>query len=144
MKETDKQSDPAHPSNIGMRLSAIRVGEGLSQAAFAKSIGTSQRAYCDFENGLRAPPAAVITALFETYDLEPKWVLLGRGMPKQGDESEAMYEFLEELDKYYLENLIDHPTSKKNRLAVRWLETLRSGRASLRAEFGFLIGLLKD
>ena len=129
---------------MGVRLSAIRVGEGLTQSAFAETLGISQKTYGDIENGVRDPSAAVLRALLTKYDLEPKWVLFGRGMPKQGDESEAMYEFLEELDKFYLENMTDQPTSKKNRLAVKWLETLRSGRASLSAEFGFLIGLLKD
>lgn len=127
-----------------MRLSAIRVGEGMTQSAFAETLNVSQKTYSDIENGVRDPSASVLRALLERYDLEPKWVLLGRGMPKQGDESEAMYEFLEELDKYYLENMMDQPTSKKNKLAVKWLETIRTGRASLRTEFGFLIGLIKD
>ena len=134
---------PTDLSQIGRRLSAIRVGEGLSQVEFARSVGVSPRTYGDIENGLRPPSAAVTTKLFEVYQLEPKWVLLGRGLPRQGEESEALYEFLEELDKHYSENFPGQKTDRKNRLAVKWLETLREGRKSLRSEFDFLLGLLK-
>ncbi len=128
---------------IGRRLSAIRVGEGLSQAKFAASLGVSHRTYCNIENGTRDPSAAVIKKLFDVYQLAPNWVLLGRGLPRQGEESEALFQFLEQLDQYHAAYHNDEPSRKKNRIAVKWLETLRSARGSLSSEFEFLYGLLK-
>lgn len=133
----------ATDSQIGRRLSAIRVGEGLSQAQFAASIGVSHRTYCNIENGTRAPSSAVVTKLFEVYQLEPKWVLLGRGLPRQGEESEALYQFLEELDQYHTAHHNGEPSEKKNRIAVKWLETLHSTRGSLNSELEFIFDLIK-
>lgn len=37
------------------RLKMLRAGKGISQKAVAMAVGTSQRRYCDWENGKRFP-----------------------------------------------------------------------------------------
>ncbi|MGH8758767.1 MAG: helix-turn-helix domain-containing protein [Burkholderiales bacterium] len=62
---------------IGRRLAALRERSRLVQTEFAEGMGVSPRAYQNYERGERELPAAVLTALYETYGADPLWVLTG-------------------------------------------------------------------
>lgn len=65
---------------IGRRLRAIRERAGLSQDAFAESIGASKRAYANYERGEREVPMGVVKAVLDLYDIEPAWLMSGPGV----------------------------------------------------------------
>ena len=64
---------------LGRRLVAVRATTGLSQGGFATSLGLSSRAYANYERGEREMPVALFRALYETYGIDPVWLLDGPG-----------------------------------------------------------------
>ena len=91
--------------NVGIRVSSMRVGEGLSCADVATAINISVRHYIKIEAGHTRPSKAVLEALFEKFNLDPIWVETGEGLPIQGDESVETQEFLAQLEQGYLEDM---------------------------------------
>lgn len=71
---------------IGQRLAVVRAEAGLIQQTFAERLGLSPRAYHNYERGEREIPAALLTALYEVYRIDPLWILTGPGNdPVQAD-----------------------------------------------------------
>lgn len=70
-----------HEQNLrfGRRLAAVRASAGLSQTAFAQTLGLSLRAYANYERGEREAPVALFRAVFEQYGIDPIWLLSGSG-----------------------------------------------------------------
>jgi len=64
---------------LGQRLVTVRATTGLSQSAFADTLGLSLRAYANYERGEREMPVALFRALYETYGIDPVWLLAGPG-----------------------------------------------------------------
>jgi transcriptional regulator with XRE-family HTH domain len=62
---------------MGARLASVRAAMGLSQNAFAAGLSLSPRAYANYERGEREAPVAVLRTLFERYDIDPAWLLVG-------------------------------------------------------------------
>lgn len=65
---------------MGKRLAAVRAEAGLSQNAFAESLGLSPRAYANYERGEREAPTAVLRTIVEVYGVSPLWMLVGPGL----------------------------------------------------------------
>ncbi|EQD38243.1 transcriptional regulator, XRE family [mine drainage metagenome] len=70
---------PNDNAALGRRLMAVRATTGLSQGGFATSLGLSSRAYANYERGEREMPVALFRALYETYGIDPVWLLEGPG-----------------------------------------------------------------
>ncbi len=51
----------------------------MSQGAFAATLGLSLRAYANYERGEREMPVVLFRALYETYGIDPVWLLAGPG-----------------------------------------------------------------
>jgi transcriptional regulator with XRE-family HTH domain len=70
-----------HKSNIeiGKRILAVRAASGLSQNDFAESLEMSPRAYANYERGEREMPVALFKGLYESYSIDPVWLLTGPG-----------------------------------------------------------------
>lgn len=66
-------------SLLAGRLLAVRKESGLSQADFAARVGTSTRAYKNYELGLRDVPLSVIVAINIEFGVEFDWLIMGRG-----------------------------------------------------------------
>ena len=66
-------------SSLQERLSSIRKATGMSQAAFGAELGLSDRAYKNYELGIRDPPLAVALGISEKYDANIAWLLTGDG-----------------------------------------------------------------
>jgi len=66
-------------SSLQERLSAIRKATGLSQAAFGAEFGLSDRAYKNYELGIRELPLAVALGIADKYDVNIAWLLTGEG-----------------------------------------------------------------
>ena len=61
-------------SVIGERIEAVRKQSGLSQEAFAESIGVSRNSYFKYVRGHRAVPSDVFSAILEKYGTDPVWL----------------------------------------------------------------------
>lgn len=59
----------------------MRKQVGLSQADFASSIGMSPRAYANYERGDREASPAVLLAIWDTYRIDPMWILTSSEQP---------------------------------------------------------------
>ncbi len=68
---------------IGGRLATLREQFRLSQKEFAAKLGVSLRAYQNYERGEREIPASLIRALYDTFKVQPVWLLLGGADPIQ-------------------------------------------------------------
>lgn len=73
-------TQPLDKELIGRRLRAVRDRHGLSQEAFAESVGASKRAYANYERGDREVPIGVVKAVLDLYAVEPIWLLSGPGI----------------------------------------------------------------
>lgn len=62
---------------VGARLASVRALTGLSQHAFAATLGLSPRAYANYERGEREMPVALFRALFDEHGIDPLWMLAG-------------------------------------------------------------------
>lgn len=127
--------------DIGFRFSCIRVGEQLSQAQFAASLGISHRTYTHIETGSRNPSAETLVKLHEVYRVNPSWILLGIGLPRIGEESEALLDFLKELDAYIDERKSSVTRETRYRLIKAWFSTLKKDRLPMKSEFDLLLQL---
>jgi transcriptional regulator with XRE-family HTH domain len=61
-------------SSIGERIEIVRKDSGLSQEAFADSIGVSRNSYFKYVRGHRAVPSDVFAAVLERYGTDPVWL----------------------------------------------------------------------
>ena len=66
-------------SSLQERSLSIRKSAGLSQAAFGAEFALSDRAYKNYELGIRELPLSVALAISEKYDVNIAWLLTGDG-----------------------------------------------------------------
>lgn len=74
---------------MAQRLALIREQSGLNQADFAARLGFPKRTYLSWERMEREPPAALLKAILDVFDIDPAWVLAGpEALPRRsGDQS---------------------------------------------------------
>ncbi len=85
---------------VGRRLAATRASTGLSQTAFAETIGLSLRAYANYERGEREAPVALYRAIFEQYGIDPIWLFSGRGEVPQTAAARVMdFDFVDRMSQ---------------------------------------------
>lgn len=87
-------------SEVGIRLAAIRAASGLTQVQFSESIGLSDRAYSNYERGIREIPTTVLRALMDVHNIDPVWMI-------NGDEVEPEYLVERKLDQQLLAEVFD-------------------------------------
>ena len=72
------------------RLEAVRKSTGLSQAAFGERLGLSDRAYKNYELGIRDLPLRIALSLAQTFDVNLAWLLTGEGAQSTPSIGEAL------------------------------------------------------
>lgn len=72
-------SSTVDPAGYHQRLAHVREYLELSQEKMADRLGTSLRAYANYERGERAIPIDVVRALHEQCAVDPVWLLTGEG-----------------------------------------------------------------
>lgn len=72
-------ANQADNAPVARRLATIRAGTGLSQRAFATSIGVTCVGYMNYERGRREVPTAVLRSLYKVHGIDPIWVMDGPG-----------------------------------------------------------------
>ncbi len=61
------------------RVGAVRAHFALSQTTMAQRLGISLRAHQNYERGEREVPVVLVHALYETFRVDPVWLLTGSG-----------------------------------------------------------------
>lgn len=82
---------------IGRRLAAARERVRLSQNEFAERMGISPRAYQNYERGEREVPATVLRLLYESFGVDPLWVLIGPGTDPSGRDAAVSPDLVEQI-----------------------------------------------
>lgn len=86
-------------TEVGVRLATVRAASGLTQVKFAERIGLTDRAYSNYERGIREIPATVVRELLDAFNIDPVWLL-------KGIEEEPEYLLDRKLDRQLLEEVI--------------------------------------
>ena len=68
-------------NTLGERLKFIQKHSGRNQADFSKSLGISKGSLNLYHQNKRRPDSAVLQSICELYQVNPTWLLLGRGDP---------------------------------------------------------------
>jgi transcriptional regulator with XRE-family HTH domain len=122
-------------SRVGARLLEIRRTTGLSQADFGKLFDLSDRAYKNYELGIRDLPSRVAISICKKFGISANWLLLGLGSMSvenlaaamkesktlarqyaQQSERELDDERITAIEAEFLKYLLDEGLSTDNRL----------------------------
>jgi len=71
-------------TSLGERIRRVRRNQGLTQKAFADSLGIAQGYLSNIECGRQAPSDTLLIALRHLYRLDERWLLSGEGEPDTG------------------------------------------------------------
>lgn len=118
---------------LGKRLLTVRAATGLSQQAFAVSLGLSPRAYANYERGEREMPVVLFRVLCNEHGIDPLWLLAGpEREPVHVNERRLNLALLEEVIRVIEKALNDAgkrlPPRKKARLTrLAYERCVRSG-----------------
>ena len=82
-------------SVIGERIDTVRKQSGLSQEAFAESIGISRNSYFKYVRGHRAVPSDVFSAVLAKYGTDPVW--LHEGDDGLGSRTSSLLDEMKEI-----------------------------------------------
>jgi len=66
---------------LGERLREVKNRSGLDIVKFAEKLGVSKAAISNYIHGRRAPDAYFLYKLCQEFDLNPEWLLFGKGDP---------------------------------------------------------------
>ena len=70
--------------SIGERIRQVRQTHGLTQKAFADSLGIAQGFLSSLERGNKAPSATLLIAMTHRYRIDERWLTSGEGEPGAG------------------------------------------------------------
>lgn len=75
---------------IGMRLKKVREAYNLTSAVFSKTLGINQSNLSRIENGQTPPSAKAIIAAYEKFQIDPLWLLTGKGQNSEIENPTAL------------------------------------------------------
>ncbi len=68
--------------SLGARIRQVRRSQGLTQKAFADSLGIAQGYLSSLEAGKKIPSETLLIALTHLYHVDERWLLSGEGAPE--------------------------------------------------------------
>jgi SOS-response transcriptional repressor LexA len=75
--------------SLGERIRRVRQAHGLTQKAFAGSLGIAQGFLSSIERGRKVPSDTLLIALTHLYGIDGKWPAAGEGEPEARPAGEA-------------------------------------------------------
>lgn len=110
------------------RLLMVRKSTGLSQADFGSELGLSDRAYKNYELGIRKLPLDVLIDIAQKFDTSIEWLVTGEGARSAPAVGEAVEAAVIAVREHFLE-VGKTPSPEKEAVIVRYLfeEILREG-----------------
>lgn len=77
------------------RIKALRNALGLNQTDFGAAVGVKQTTVAGYENGIRTPIDAVVSAICREFNVNEIWLRTGEGeMFRPRSRNEELFEFL--------------------------------------------------
>lgn len=116
----------------------------MTQASFASSIGVSPRSYFHYEKGTRSLSTETLRQLRAVHGLNLMWVIFGEGLPRDGEDAEALSTFFEELSAHLSSTNTELPSRGLGKIVMHWFHALRGGQRVEMREVGHWIDLLKE
>lgn len=113
---------------MGARLAIARNEMRVTQAAMAKAIGVSTRAYHSYEKGQRGLPVEALIAIDEHFDVDIAWLLLGTKSVRVAHDFEALKGIEASLDQYLNEESIKIKSEKRGAIVAKWYQSHIEGR----------------
>ena len=146
MKSRIRVSAGGHDSivKLGARLAIVRNERSLTQTEFARSIGVSGAAYHAYERGTRSIPVRSLMLVAQTYDINPKWLLLGTGNQEIDVDRTELEDFTKTLAVYLGERAIKIRPERTAAMISRWSQALGEGRRIPFEDVSIWIDLLRD
>ena len=74
-------------NNIGLRITKIRISEGLTQHIFAKILGIKQIELAHIENSGTGITIEILNKLISNFDINANWLLSGKGAMLRNEQS---------------------------------------------------------
>lgn len=71
-------------TSVGARIRRLRKSRGLTQNAFANSLGIAQGYLSSIEHGRKAPSDTLLIALRHLYRVDERWLASGEEKPESG------------------------------------------------------------
>ena len=137
-------ADSGSDVSIGSRLALTRIGLGMTQAGFAASLGVSPRSYHHYEKGTRSISADLLRRLREVHGLHLNWVLQGQGLPREGEDAEALAAFVEELGAHLATTQTSLPPKNLGKIVSGWWKALQDGTRVGMPDVRHWVDLLKE
>ena len=107
---------------IGKRINIVRTKFGLTQKAFATSIGISQGNLSEMEKGKFSPSYNTLIMLIKKYKVSADWILTGEEVTHKN-------QFAENLEVKEMHDVIDKVMSDPNPEIQTW------GKVQIRKAF---------
>lgn len=110
--------------DIGERIKALRVDQGLSQAYIANILNLSRSNYSQIELGNQYPTFVILHAISRYYSKSYEWLLHGAAVEEVEEVPEKLAILLHDLDVSYkhfsntvkrLEHELQHIKAKKHK-----------------------------
>ena len=79
------------------RIREVRKSLKMTQAEFAKALGTTRTAYAKYEYGLVEPSDTTIRLVCSTFNISENWLRFGKGNMHLKSKEERLDEIAEEL-----------------------------------------------
>lgn len=119
-------------SDIQQRLLAVRKELGLTQPELGKVLGLSERAYKNYELGIRELPLAVALKLSENFKISIAWLLVGDGAPTTPSTGEALEAAVIAAREHFIETN-KSPTPQQEAAIIRYIyeEIIREGKLNI-------------
>jgi transcriptional regulator with XRE-family HTH domain len=101
---------------IGKRLLELRKSTGLNQAEFGKTLGLSDRAYKNYELGIRDLPSETAIKICIDHNVSGDWLLLGRGARSAESFQERLNYSISVVDNFLEDNQLAPTTAGRAEL----------------------------
>lgn len=116
----NKRYHMAMKSGIQERLEMVRRSTGLSQAAFGERLGLSDRAYKNYELGIRDLPLRVALDISEKFEVNVGWLVTGDGARDAVTIGEAVEAAVIAVREHFIATG-KKPTPEKEAAIVRYI-----------------------
>ena len=110
------------------RLEIVRKSTGLSQAAFGEQLNLSDRAYKNYELGIRELPLRVAIDIAEKFKVNVNWLITGEGARSTPTIGQALEDAVVAVREHF-ETTGKKPPIDKEAAIIRFVfeEILREG-----------------
>lgn len=100
-------------SDLKDRIKKIRIKNKLTQAEFAKRLGTVQNTITGYETGRRNPSGSALTLMCEKFNVNEKWLRTGRGemfaqIPEEDEYFKAATQISKNNDEIAMQAIIEY------------------------------------